>query len=66
MIQNLVIIILSAIMGWFILEGIINAKHVVTRDQDDVHWIAAAAITCLIFFIITLSLTACNVIKIGL
>ena len=60
MIQNLVIIILSAIMGWFILEGIINAKYVITRDQDDVHWIAAAAITCLIFFIITLSLTSCR------
>ena len=63
MIQNLVIIILSAIMGWFILEGIINAKHVYTRDQDDVHWIAAAAITCLIFFIITLSLSACNILN---
>jgi len=62
MIQNLVIIILSAIMGWFILEGIINAKHVITRDQDDVHWIAAASITCLIFFIITLSLSSCHFI----
>lgn len=57
--QNLVIIILSAMLGWFILEGIINAKHVYTRDQDDVHWIAAAAMTCLIFFIITLSLSGC-------
>ena len=63
MIQNLLIIILSAIMGWFILEGIINAKHVITRDQDDMHWIAAAAITCLIFFIITLSLSACNILN---
>ena len=59
MIQNLVIIILAAIMGWFILEGIVNAKQVFTRDQDDVHWIAAASITCLIFFIITLALSAC-------
>lgn len=59
MIQNLVIIILSALMGWFILEGIVNAKHVVTRQQDDVHWIAAAAMTCLIFFVITLSLAGC-------
>ena len=63
MIQKLVIIILSAIIGWFILEGIIDAKHVITRDQDDVHWIAAAAITCLIFFIITLSLSACNILN---
>ena len=55
MIQNLVIIILSAIMGWFILEGIINAKHVYTRDQDDMHWIAAASMTCLLFFIIWLT-----------
>ena len=65
MIQNSVIIILAAIMSWFVLEGIINAKHVYTRDQDDMHWIAAAAVTCLIFFIIALSLSACNVIKIG-
>ncbi len=63
MIQNLVIIILSAIMGWFILEGIVNAKHVITRDQDDMHWIAAAAITFLLFFIITLSLSACNLLN---
>ena len=56
---NIVIIILSAMMGWFILEGIINARHVITRDQDDVHWIAAAAITCLIFFVITLTLSGC-------
>ena len=60
MMQNLVIIILSAMMGWFVLEGIINVKHVFTRDQDDVHWIAAAAITCLIFFVITLLLSACQ------
>ena len=59
---NIVIIILSAIMGWFILEGIINAKHVITRDQDDVHWIAAGAITCLIFFIITLTISSCQFI----
>jgi hypothetical protein len=63
MIQNLVIIILSAIMGWFILEGIVNAKHVITRDQDDMHWIAAAAITSLLFFIIALSLSACNLLN---
>ena len=62
MIQNLVIIILSAIMGWFVLEGIINAKHVFTRDQDDVHWIAAAAITCFILFILGIATTACMVI----
>ena len=62
MIQISVIIILSAIAGWFILQGIINAKHVITKDQDDVHWIAAAAITCLIFFIITISLSACNLL----
>ena len=59
MIQSLIAIILSALLGWFILEGIINAKHVITRQQDDVHWIAAAAITCLLFFIITLSLSGC-------
>ena len=62
MILNFIIIILSAIMGWFILEGIINAKHVFTRDQDDVHWIAAAAMTSLILLAIGLSLSACNII----
>ena len=61
MIQNLVIIILSAIMGWFILEGIINARHVITRDQDDVHWIAAAAMTALILFIIGMITMSCIV-----
>ena len=60
---NIVITILSVIMAWFILEGIINAKHVFTRDQDDVHWIAAAAMTCLIFIIITLTLSACGVLN---
>jgi len=61
MIQNLVIIILSAIMGWFILEGIINAKHVITRGQDDVHWIAAAAITTLILFVLGMLTMSCIV-----
>ena len=59
MIQNLVIIILSAMLGWFILEGIINARHVITRDQDDVHWIAAAAMTALILFILGTITSAC-------
>ena len=59
MIQNLVIIILSAMLGWFILEGIINAKHVFTRDQDDMHWIAAAAMTALILFILGTITSAC-------
>lgn len=59
MIQNLVVIILSAILAWFILEGIINAKYVFTRDQDDMHWIAAAAMTVLILFAIGLITTAC-------
>ena len=57
--QNLVIIILSALMGWFILQGTLDANRVFTHNQDDVHWIAAAAITCLVFFIITLSLSGC-------
>ena len=56
---NLVIIMLSALMGWFILQGSLDAHRVFTHDQDDVHWIAAAAITCLIFFVITLSLSGC-------
>ena len=60
---NIVIVLLSAMMAWFILEGIINAKHVFTRNQDDVHWIAAAAMTCLIFFIITLTLSACGILN---
>ena len=59
--QNLVIVMFLAMMSWFILEAIINAKHVTTRDQDDMDWIAAAAMTCLIFFIITMSLMACRI-----
>ena len=61
--QNLVIIILSALMGWFILQGSLDANRVFTHDQDDVHWIAAAAMTSLILFIITLSLSACGYIN---
>ena len=57
---NIVTIVLSAILAWFILQGIIDTKRVFTHNQDDVYWIAAAAITCLIFFIITISLSACN------
>ena len=56
---NIAIIILSAILGWFILQGIIDSKRVFTHDQDDVHWIAAAAMTTLILFIIGLITTAC-------
>ena len=56
---NIVIIILSAIIGWFILEGAINAKHVITRNQDDVHWIAAAGMTALLLFIVGMITLSC-------
>ena len=59
---NIVIIILSAILGWFVLQGTIDSNRVFTHRQDDVHWLAAAAITCLILFIITIILSACNII----
>ena len=56
---DIVVIILSAIAGWFVLQGIIDADRVFTHDLDDVHWIAAAAMTTLILFIIGLITTAC-------
>ena len=56
---NIMIITLSAIAAWFVLSGSIDAKRVFTHDQDDVHWIAAAAMTCLILFIIGLITSAC-------
>ena len=56
---NIVIIILSAILGWFVLQGIIDSKRVFTHDQDDVYWIAAAAMTTLILFLLGLITTAC-------
>ena len=56
---NIVIIVMSAILGWFVLQGTIDSKRVFTHDQDDVHWIAAAAVTTLILFIIGLITTAC-------
>ena len=56
---NIVIIILSAIAGWFILEGTIDSKRVFTHSQDDVHWIAAAAMTSLILFIIGMITMSC-------
>ena len=56
---NIVIIVLSAILGWFILQGIIDANRVFTHDQDDIYWIAAAAMTTLILFLLGLITTAC-------
>ena len=56
---NIVIIVLSAVLGWFVLQGTINAKLVFTHNQDDVHWIAAAGMTCLILFIIGIITTSC-------
>lgn len=56
---NIVIIILSALLGWFVLQGTIDSKRVFTHDQDDVHWIAAAAMTVLILFIVGMIASAC-------
>ena len=56
---NIVIIILSALLGWFVLQGTIDSKRVFTHDQDDVYWIAAAAMTTLILFLLGLITTAC-------
>lgn len=56
---NIVIIILSAIAGWFVLQGAIDAEKAITHNQDDMHWIAAAAMTTLILFIIGIITTAC-------
>jgi len=56
---NIVIIFLSAVLGWFVLQGIIESKRVFTHNQDDVHWIAAAAMTTLILFMLGLITTAC-------
>ena len=56
---NIFIIILSAILAWFVLQGIINAHRVFTHSQDDMHWIAAAVVTTLILFIIGMITAAC-------
>tara|TARA_B100000674_G_C37523121_1_gene770331 strand:- start:438 stop:620 length:183 start_codon:yes stop_codon:yes gene_type:complete len=56
---NIVIIILSAILCWFVLQGTIEFNRVFTHDQDDVHWIAAAAMTSIILFIIGMITIAC-------
>ena len=58
---NIVIIILSAIAGWFALQGAIDIDKVSTHNQDDMHWIAAAAMTTLILFMIGLITAACIV-----
>jgi hypothetical protein len=58
---NIIIIILSAILGWFILQAALESKRVFTHDQDDMHWIAAAAMTTLILFMIGLITAACIV-----
>ena len=56
---NIVIVILSAILGWFILQGTIDSNRVFTHDQDDMHWIAAAAMTTLILFMIGVITLSC-------
>ena len=56
---NIVIIILSAFLGWFALQGIIESKRVYTHHQNDAPWIAAAALTTLILFVIGTITTAC-------
>ena len=56
---NIVIIVLSAMLSWFILQGTIDSKRVFTHNQDDSHWIAAAAMTTLILFIIGMITAAC-------
>ena len=58
---NFVIIILSAILGWLVLQGTIESKRVYTHNQDDAPWIAAAALTTLILFVIGMITTACIV-----
>ena len=58
---NIVIIILSAIAGWFALQGAIDIDKVSTHNQDDMHWIAAAAMTTLILFMLGLITAACIV-----
>ena len=57
---NIVIIVLTAILSWFVLQGTIDSKRVFTHDQDDVHWIAAAAMTTLILFVIGMITVACT------
>ena len=58
---NIVVIVLSAILSWFILQGTIDTKRVFSHNQDDVHWIAAAAVTVLILFVIGMITSACVV-----
>ena len=57
---NIVLIILSTIAGWFALQGAISLDKVATHNQDDMHWIAAAAMTTLILFIIGIITMACT------
>ena len=56
---DIVVIILTAVLGWFVLQGTIDSKRVFTHNQDDVHWIAAAAITSLILFILGMITVSC-------
>ena len=56
---NIVIIILSAILGGLVLQGTIESKRVYTHNQDDAPWVAAAAMTTLILFIIGLITLSC-------
>ena len=50
----IIIAIFTAIAGWFITQSDTELANVFDKNHDDMHWIASAAMTCLIFFIIAL------------
>jgi hypothetical protein len=52
----IVIIIFTAIAGWFISQSNIELANVFNKNHDDMHWIAAASMASLLFIIVSIAL----------
>tara|TARA_R110001583_G_scaffold47516_1_gene148775 strand:+ start:482 stop:661 length:180 start_codon:yes stop_codon:yes gene_type:complete len=52
----IVIIIFTAIAGWFISQSNIELANVFNKNHDDMHWIAAASMATLLFIIVSIAL----------
>ena len=55
----IIVALFSTIAGWFVLQSDVELSKVFDRNNDDMHWIAAAAMTTLILFLLGLITTAC-------
>ena len=52
----IIIIIFTAMAGWFVLQSNIELTNVFNKSHDDMHWVAAASMACLLFIIVSIIL----------